>query len=123
MNGFKLVQHKVVASSFIENREKEKRKDIEISVEGGILVPKDLQKTKHLAVQLKLILGNPDERIYLKLETLSTFEVEKDDVREEETRSNCLPVALCELRKTVKKVTEAYGIPVIDLPPFEDEVD
>lgn len=33
----------------------------------------------------------------------------------------CLPVALAELRKTVKKVTEAYGIAVLDLPPFEEE--
>ena len=29
--------------------------------------------------------------------------------------------ALTELRKTVKKVTEAYGIPALELPPFEEE--
>ncbi len=31
--------------------------------------------------------------------------------------------ALAELRKTIKKVTEAYGIPVVDLPPFEEEAE
>lgn len=33
----------------------------------------------------------------------------------------CLPIALAKLRKTVRMVTEAYGMPVLDLPPFEDE--
>lgn len=33
----------------------------------------------------------------------------------------CIPVALTMLRKTVKKVTEAYGMPALDLPPFEGE--
>ena len=95
MNSFKLVQHNVKSASFIENNEKEKKKDIEVAV----------------------------ERLYLTLETISRFEVEKDsdEVSEEEVRLKCFPVALSELRKTVKKVTEAYGIPVVDLPPFEEE--
>ncbi len=123
MNSFKLVQHNVKSASFIENNEKEKKKDIEVAVEGGGLIPKDLRKTKYLIVQLKLNLGKSDERLYLTLETISRFEVEKDsdEVSEEEVRLKCFPVALSELRKTVKKVTEAYGIPVVDLPPFEEE--
>ena len=46
MNSFKLVQHNVKSASFIENNEKEKKKDIEVAVEGGVLIPKDLRKTK-----------------------------------------------------------------------------
>lgn len=38
MNSFKLVQHNVKSASFIENKEKEKKKDIEVGVEGGILM-------------------------------------------------------------------------------------
>ena len=88
MNSFKLVQHNVKSASFIENKEKEKKKDIEVSVEGGILIPKDLRKTKYLIVQLKLNLGKSDERLYLTLETISRFEVEKDsdEISEEEVR-------------------------------------
>lgn len=125
MNSFKLVQHNVKSASFIENKEKEKKKDIEVGVEGGILIPKDLRKTKYLIVQLKLNLGKSDERLYLTLETISRFEVEKDsdEISEEEVRLKCFPVALSELRKTVKKVTEAYGISVVDLPPFEEETE
>jgi hypothetical protein len=127
MNNYKLVQHNVKSASFVENREKEKKKDIEVSVEGGILIPKDLRKTKYLIVQLKLNLGKSEERLYLTLETISRFEVEKDsdsnEISEEEVRLKCFPVALSELRKTVKKVTEAYGIPVVNLPPFEEETE
>ncbi len=125
MNSFKLVQHNVKSASFTENKEKEKKKDIDVSVEGGILIPKDLGKIKYLVVQLKLNFGKSDERLFLTLETISRFEVEKNssEISEEEVRLNCLPIALSELRKTVKKVTEAYGIPVVDLPPFEEETE
>lgn len=101
MNSFKLVQHNVKSASFIENKEKEKKKDIEVGVEGGILIPKDLRKTKYLIIQLKLNLGKADERLYLTLETMSRFEVEKDsdEISEEEVRLKCFPVALSELRK------------------------
>ena len=67
MNSFKLVQHNVKSASFIENNEKEKKKDIEVAVEGGVLIPKDLRKTKYLIVRLKLNLGKADERLYLSL--------------------------------------------------------
>ena len=125
MNSFKLVQHNVKSASFTENKEKEKKKDIDVSVEGGILIPKDLGKIKYLVVQLKLNFGKSDERLFLTLETISRFEVEKNssEISEEEVRLNCLPIALSELRKTVKKVTEAYGIPVVDLPRFEEETE
>ena len=63
----------------------------------------------------------------MTLETVSTFEIKKDinvdEVSEEEVQTKCFPIALSELRKTVKKVTEAYGIPVVDLPPFEEEAE
>lgn len=127
MNTFKLIQHSVKSASFVENREKEKKKNVEIHVEGSVLIPKDLQKTNRLNVQLKLNLGDLDERLHLTLETVSIFEVERDrnndEIREEDVRSNCLPIALSELRKTVQNVTKAYGIPVVDLSPFEEETE
>lgn len=124
MNDFKLIQHHVKAASFFENREKEKKENIDVSVEGGILISKNLSETKYLIVQLKFDLGKSDERLYLTLETESKFEVEKnsDEISEEEVKRNCFPIALSELRKTVKKVTEAYGMTVLDLPPFEEEM-
>ena len=125
MNDFKLLQHHVKAASFFENREKEKKENIDVSVEGGILISKNMSETKYLIVQLKFDLGKSDERLYLTLETESKFEVEKnsDEISEEEVKRNCFPIALSELRKTVKKVTEAYGMTVLDLPPFEEEME
>lgn len=125
MNDFKLIQHHVKAASFFENREKEKKENIDVSVEGGILISKNMSETKYLIVQLKFDLGKSDERLYLTLETESKFEVEKnsDEISEEEVKRNCFPIALSELRKTVKKVTEAYGMTVLDLPPFEEEME
>lgn len=125
MNNFKLSKHSVKEASFIENKEKEKKNNVEVGVEGGVLIPKDLENSKYLAVQLKFSFGNPEERLYLTLETLSVFEIEREDknveIKGEDVQAECLPVALAELRKTVKKVTEAYGIPVLDLPPFAEE--
>lgn len=122
---FKLKQHSVREASFIENREKEKKNDVEVGVEGGVFIPKDADNSKYLAIQLKLHLGNPEERLYLTLETLSTFEIEREgetaEITEKDVQTRCVPVALTELRKTVKKVTEAYGIAALDLPPFEEE--
>ena len=63
MNNFKLRKHSVKKASFIENEEKEKKNDVEISVEGGILIPKDFENSKYLTVQLKFSVGNPEERI------------------------------------------------------------
>lgn len=125
MNDFKLIQHHVKAASFLENREKEKKENIDVSVEGGILISKNMSETKYLIVQLKFDLGKSDERLYLTLETESKFEVEKnsDEISEGEVKRNCFPIALSELRKTVKKVTEAYGMTVLDLPPFEEEME
>ena len=127
MISFKLKQHSVQAASFIQNREKEKKKDMEVGVEGGILVPKDSEKGKYLAVQLKFHFGNKEEYLYLTLETVTTFEIVKDEkkeeIKEEDVRRICLPIALTELRKTVRNVTEAYGMPALDLPPFEEETE
>lgn len=126
MNNFRLKSHCVKAASFIENKEKEKKNNAEVRVEGGILVPKDSENSKYLSVKLKVYLGNTEERLFLMLDTLSAFEIEREaeniEITEEEVREKCLPVALAELRKTVKKVTEAYGMPALELPPFEEEM-
>lgn len=126
MNSFKLTQHNVKSASFFENMEKETKKDIAITVEGGVLIPKNLKETKYLIVQLKVELGKTDEYLFLSLETISKFEIESNyvdnKISEEDVQRECFPIALSELRKTVRNVTAAYGIPVIDLPPFEDEI-
>ncbi len=125
MNNFKLRKHHVKEAFFIENREMEKKNTVEVGVEGGILIPKDSKSSKYLAVQLKLHLGSPEERFQLKLVTLSTFEIEREgetiEIKEEEVQALCFPVALTELRKSVKKVTEEYGMPALELSPFEEE--
>ena len=63
----------------------------------------------------------------MTLETVTTFEIVKDEkkeeIKEEDVRRICLPIALTELRKTVRNVTEAYGMPALDLPPFEEETE
>ena len=125
MNKFKLKKHSVREASFIENSEKERKNNVEVGVKGGVFIPKDSENSKYLAIQLKFHFGNPEERLYLTLDTLSTFEIVREgenvEIKEEDVQTACLPVALTELRKTVKKVTGAYGIAALDLPPFEEE--
>ena len=122
MSKFILKNHIVGEASFIENDEREKKNSIEVSVGGGVLIPKD--ECKKAVVKLIFHLGKEDERVYLLLKTISVFEVigeEEIPITEEEVNKKCLPIALAQLRKTVKKVLEAYGRPGIDLPPFEEE--
>lgn len=123
MGNFKLKRHRVKKANFFENTEIDKKNNIEVGVEGGILIPKDSEKNENVVIQLKFHFGKEDERLFLGLETLSIFEPEdiKKDITEEMVHKNCLPIALSQLRKTVKEVTEAYGMPPLDLPPFEEE--
>lgn len=122
MGKFILKDHIVGEASFIENGEKEKKNSIEINVGGGVLIPID--EPKKAVVKLTFHLGKEEERVHLLLKTVSVFEVveeERTSITEEEVKRECLPIALAQLRKTVKKVLEAYGRSGIDLPPFEEE--
>ena len=122
VNEFILKSHIVGEASFVENSEKEKKKGIEVGVEGGVLIPQD--ESRKAVVKLNFHFGKENERLYLLLKTITVFEVAGDQpisVTEEELKKKCLPIALAQLRKTVKKVMEAYGRPGIDLPPFEGE--
>lgn len=124
MDRFKLKESYVKEASFHGNVGMAKDNSAEVRVEGGLFIPKDIEKGKYLTVQLKLSVGSPEERLYLMLETLSVFEIEGEGIvlKEENAETVCVPIALAELRKMVRKVTEAYGIPVLDLPPFEGEI-
>lgn len=87
-------------------------------------VPKNLGETNQVMVKLRLHLGKDDERLVLALETVSTFEIVdwvEGELTEEIVQQRCLPLALAKLRNTVKMVSEAYGLPSIDLPPFDGE--
>ena len=58
------------------------------------------------------------------MKTISVFEAEESlgiDIIEDMVRTECLPIALTQLRKTVRNVSEAYGRGPIDLPPFDEE--
>ena len=122
MNEFVLKKHIVGEASFVENSEKEKKNNIEVSVEGRAFIPND--GGSKAVVRLDFHFGKEDERLYFLLKTSSVFEVIGDTetfVTEEEVNKKCLPIALAQLRKTVKKVMEAYGRPGLELPPFPEE--
>ena len=123
MGDFKLKKHKVQETRFCENIEIEKNNDIEVGVQGSILIPKNFELNKNIIVQLKFRFGKEEERLFLYLETISVFEP-VDTVTEVDkgvVEKQCIPVALGELRKTVKMVTESFGMPPLDLPPFDGE--
>ena len=123
MGDFKLKKHRVKEAAFLENTEVEKKNNIEVGVEGSILIPKDSDANKNVVVQLKFHFGKKEERLFLYLETISVFEPENiaDVITESMVHEKCLPIALSQLRKTVKMVTESYGMPPLDLPPFKEE--
>lgn len=123
MSDYRLRKHSVKTASFMENEEKDKKNNYEVGVTGNILIPKDIQKSGNIAIRLNFHLGNEEERLYLTMETVSVFELEDKSqvLSEASVQKKCLPTALASLRKTVKMVTEAYGISGLDLPPFAEE--
>jgi len=123
MSDFKLKKHSVKKASFVENFDKEKKNNLDMQLNGNISVPKNVDKNSHIMINLNFHIGKEDDRFYLAIETLSVFEIENEtlEISEESVRKACVPAALTNLRKTVKKVTEAYGMPALDLPPFECE--
>ena len=123
MSDFKLKKNSVKKASFVENFDKEKKNNLDMQLNGNISVPKNVDKNSHIMINLNFHIGKEDDRFYLAIETLSVFEIENEtlEISEESVRKACVPAALTNLRKTVKKVTEAYGMPALDLPPFEGE--
>ena len=123
MSDFKLKKYSVKKASFVENFDKEKKNNLDMQLNGNISVPKNVDKNSHIMINLNFHIGKEDDRFYLAIETLSVFEIENEtlEISEESVRKACVPAALTNLRKTVKKVTEAYGMPALDLPPFEGE--
>lgn len=123
MSDFKLKKHGVKKASFVENFDKEKKNNLDMQLNGNISVPKNVDNNSHIMINLNFHIGKEDDRFYLAIETLSVFEIENEtlEISEESVRKACVPAALTNLRKTVKKVTEAYGMPALDLPPFEGE--
>lgn len=124
---FKLKSHRVNEAVFREKKEFEKKRSLDMGLSGNILVPKEPEQENGLiAVKLVFTLGKEEERIFLKLETITLFSAENTGetkrVTEESARKNCVPAALAMLRETVKSVTEAYGLSPVDLPPFEEEI-
>lgn len=124
MSEFILKKHNVKKAIFSENNELEKKNGIDVTVGGGISIPKDFTESRNIIVQLDFKFGNEDERLFMALQTVTIFELNgelEEKLDDEFVRNSCLPMALAQLRKTVKNVSEAYGRGPIDLPPFEEE--
>ena len=124
MSMFKLKNHRVKEASFLENFGRKKLDHMDVGVEGNILIPQNQENDKNVMVNLRLKLGSREDRMYLMLETATLFDVteQQEAVTEQMVRQECLPVAMAELRETVRQVSAAYGIaPPLELPPFQEE--
>ncbi len=124
MLGFKLKKCYVDEAQFSINENIEKQENIEVGVEGGVRIPKDLSENRNVVIQLYFHFGEKNDGIMFNLKIVYFFEVEESlgtDITEEMVKRECLPVALTQLRKIVKNVSESYGRGAIDLPPFDEE--
>ena len=124
MSMFKLKNHRVKEASFLENLGRKKQGQMNVGVEGNILIPQNRENSRDVMVKLKLKLGSREDRMYLMLETATLFDVleQGETVTEQMVRQECLPVAMARLRETVRQVSAAYGMtPPLELPPFHEE--
>jgi len=124
MSMFNMINHVVGEAYFIEHSDREKKTGVELGVDGEIIIPKDITEATKTAVNLKFHLGSEDERLFLVIKTVTTFDVmECCDVpiSEDLVKSECVPIALAQLRNSIKTIMEAYGRTPVELPPFEDE--
>ena len=121
MSIFELKRHSVKEAACLENLARKKKADLDIKVEGNLIIPKE--QGRDVVAKLKMSLGGKDDRMYLMLETITVFSVQKqaETVTEPMVRQECLPVAMAKLRETVRQVSGAYGITPLELPPFREE--
>ena len=124
MSMFQLKNHRVKEASFSENLGRKKQDQMNVGVEGNILIPQNRENGRDVMVKLRLKLGSREDRMYLQLETATLFDVleQENAVTEQLVRQECLPVAMAKLRETVRQVSAAYGMmPPLELPPFGEE--
>ena len=102
MQNFEFRKHMVVETNFKDNGGK-KGGESSTDFSGDVAVPKG-ENNKIVIFRQEFKLGKPGESVYMCLKT--------DLVKAQE---ECYPVAVRKLYETIKNVTEAYGMPIIDL--------
>ena len=116
---FNLKRHSVKEASFLENLERARKGNMNVGVEGKIIIPQNPAQPGDVTILLKMRLGSKDDCMYLMLQTVTVFEMQGP--REESARRECFPAAMAKLRETVRQLTEVYGMTPLELPPFAEE--
>ncbi len=120
---FSLKSHSVKEASFQEHFERARKSNMNVGVEGKIIIPQNPAQPGDVTVRLKMRLGSTDDCMYLMLQTVTVFAVEgpREELNEQSARRECFPAAMAKLRETVRQLTEVYGMTPLELPPFAEE--
>ena len=119
-----MVRHKIVQARYAEQLTNPKAVQLRIKVNGKFSIPKNYTTHPNLAVHLQLVIGDEKEQLYFQFHSATIFHIDACDepkITDSMIRAQCLPIALKELRGSVRAVTQAYGLPPLDLPPLDGE--
>lgn len=105
----------VVEANFKDNGGK-KEGESNGDFSGDVIVLKG-KNNKIVIFRQEFKLGKPGENVYMCLKTRTIFEYvgNKTEADLAKAQEECYPVAVRKLYETIKNVTEAYGMPIIDL--------
>lgn len=120
---FSLKSHSVKEAAFQEHFERARKSNMNVGVEGKIIIPQNPAQPGDVTVRLKMRLGSKEDCMYLMLQTATVFEVQGTGEKwdEQTARRECFPAAMAKLRETVRQLTEVYGMTPLELPPFAEE--
>lgn len=119
-----MVRHKIVRAQYAEQMTNPKAVQLRVKVNGKFTIPKNYTTHPNVVVHLQLVIGDEKEQLYLHFHSATLFHVDSCDepkITESMIRAQCLPIALKELRGSVRAVTVAYGLPPLELPPLDGE--
>lgn len=124
MDNVILINHHVIKAEFSENAEYKTNNKLSVRTHGSGTFQKADISNKHskVVIDLTFQLGDMNSAAFLIVETISTFLIcdtrynsDLDSEMENELTQYCSNSALCELEKTIKNISIAFGIPPIDV--------
>lgn len=118
-----LVGFRVNKCTFENNMGPNMKLNLPISTNNQIKLPKEFRKGSVGTIITKIMVGSPMHPLYLYLEQVTNYidsEATEDTCESLETmmslfKTICVPLAMEELEKTIKKLCNDYHIPEIKL--------
>lgn len=122
LSKFKFKDYTVLESEFKINSNPEDDGELEVNVNGGALMPKDIDEGAEIGISLSINLGNDAQALYFHLKLMFAYQILDTDksmpINEKDVKNECLKDSLRRLAEILSKILSIYGVEKIELPDF-----